>query len=391
MPEPAWEAMTISKGLYIQRVEFSCGQVEIPTGKGSNYNIVILQYKIEMTYIIVGNKYGEALRQGVARQEEAVRAERGPRKGLENSPDLWYRSLKAPCERRNAMPVRSAAVGLSTEPRACEVTTRQLLAYAAGIGDTNARYFDDAAEAGILAHPMFIVAVEWPVALTLRQHPGFKIPREEGMRGVHAGQDVTFHRPIRPGDRLRTTATIVQVRHIRPGAFVLIRYETVDAASQEPVVTSYSSTIYRDVEVEGPDSGIAESPPLPASTLDETACQEVVVAVPREAPHVYTECADIWNPIHTERRVALAAGLPDIILHGTATYALAASQLINRCAAGDPTRLKRLAARFAAMVIPGTTITLRYQATPEAGETVPYTVCNTAGRPAIAGGVAVFR
>jgi acyl dehydratase len=289
------------------------------------------------------------------------------------------------------MPVRSAAVGLSTEPRACEVTTRQLLAYAAGIGDTNARYFDDAAEAGILAHPAFIVAVEWPVALALRQHPGFKIPQEEGIRGVHAGQDATFHRPIRPGDCLRTTATIVQVRRIRPGAFVLIRYETVDAASQEPVVTSYSSTIYRDVEVEGPDSRIAESPPLPASTLDETVCQEVVVAVPREAPHVYTECADIWNPIHTERQVALAAGLPDIILHGTATYALAASQLINRCAAGDPTRLKRLAARFAAMVIPGTTIALRYHATPEAGETVPYTVCNTAGRPAIAGGVAVFR
>jgi acyl dehydratase len=288
------------------------------------------------------------------------------------------------------MPVRSAAVGLTTEPRACEVTTRQLLAYAAGIGDTNARYFDDAAEVGILAHPVFSVALEWPVALTLRQHPGFSIPREEGMRGVHAGQDSTFHRPIRPGDRLRTTATIVQVRRIKPGAFVLTRYETVDATSREPVVTSYSSTIYRDVEVAGPDNGIEEPPPLPTATPAESSRQGVALAVSREAPHVYTECAAIWNPIHTERRIALAAGLPDIILHGTATYALAASQLINRCAAGDPARLKRLAARFAAMVIPGTTITVRYHAPLEAGDAVPYAVYNAEGGLAIAGGVAVF-
>ena len=27
---------------------------------------------------------------------------------------------------------------------------------------------------------------------------------------------------------------------------------------------------------------------------------------------MYTECARIWNPIHTDRAVALAAGLPDI-------------------------------------------------------------------------------
>lgn len=289
------------------------------------------------------------------------------------------------------MPVRSAAVGLTTEPRICEVTTRQLLAYAAGIGDTNPRYVDDAAAAGILAHPVFIVAVEWPLARALRQHPAFELPPQEGRRGVHAGQDSTFHRPIRPGDCLRTSATLVQVRRVKPGAFVLTRYETVEATSAEPVVTTYSGTIYRGVEVDGPDAEIDTSPPLPAASLPEAAaCQEVAMPVSREAPHVYTECADIWNPIHTERQVALAAGLPDIILHGTATYALAASQLINRCAAGDAVRLKRFAARFAAMVIPGTTITLRYHAAPGPGEAVPYTVHNAEGQPAIAGGLAVF-
>ena len=43
------------------------------------------------------------------------------------------------------------------------------------------------------------------------------------------------------------------------------------------------------------------------------------------AAHVYTEGARIWNPIHTDAAVAARAGLPGIILHGTATLALAVS------------------------------------------------------------------
>jgi acyl dehydratase len=101
-------------------------------------------------------------------------------------------------------------------------------------------------------------------------------------------------------------------------------------------VTSYSSTIYRGVPVEGPDIQIDTAPALPVPSSSSALSHQLAIPVARAAPHVYTECAQIWNPIHTERRVALEVGLPDIILHGTATWALAASQLINRCADGEP-------------------------------------------------------
>ena len=80
-------------------------------------------------------------------------------------------------------------------------------------------------------------------------------------------------------------------------------------------------------------------------------------------PHVYTECARIWNPIHTERDVALRAGLPDIILHGTATWALAGREVLRAYGDGDPARLKRLHGRFTAMVIPGTSIVVEHAPT----------------------------
>lgn len=288
------------------------------------------------------------------------------------------------------MSIPSAAVGVTTEPHISEITPRRILAYAAGIGDIHPPYFDDAADPGIVAHPAFCVAVEWPAALALRQHPQFFVTEEDLLRAVHAEQDSIFHRPIRPGDRLCTTATLVQVRAIKPGAFVLTKFDTVDTATGEPVITSYASTIYRGVPVDGPDAQIEEMPPLPSKPSGPAKPQQVAIPVAREAAHVYTECAQIWNPIHTERRVALASGLPDIILHGTATWALAASQLVSHCAGGDPTRLRRLAGRFSAMVIPGTTITVQYEIVPGEEQTVPYTVWNAAGSPAITHGLAVI-
>jgi hypothetical protein len=75
-------------------------------------------------------------------------------------------------------------------------------------------------------------------------------------------------------------------------------------------------------------------------------------------PHVYAECSGIWNPIHTERRVALAAGLPDIILQGTASWSFAARELVDALCAGDPQRVVRLGCRFVGMALPGDELTI---------------------------------
>jgi acyl dehydratase len=171
---------------------------------------------------------------------------------------------------------------------------------------------------------------------------------------------------------------------------VLTKFTTEDAETGEPVVTSYSSTIYRGVGVIGEDAQSEAAPVIPAAPEGLAPRIGVDIPIAREAPHIYTECAQIWNPIHTERRMALQAGLPDIILHGTATWALAASQLIQRCAYGNPRRLRRFAGRFSAMVIPGTTLRLAYATMPDAPQTIFYSVYNAAGARAISSGLAVI-
>jgi acyl dehydratase len=210
--------------------------------------------------------------------------------------------------------------------------------------------------------------------------------REDRLRGVHALQDSTFRRPIRSGDVLVTTAKIVEVRATRAGAFVLVRLDTLEERSVECVVTSYYGSIYRDVAVNGPDVCI-EALPAFSEVAPLRSTEKVEILVRREAAHVYTECARIWNPIHTERRVALEAGLPDIILHGTATWALAAREIVDRFAAGNPRRLRRLAGQFRAQVIPGSTIVFEAG---RAGERVDFVVRNEKGEPAIASGRALI-
>jgi acyl dehydratase len=234
-------------------------------------------------------------------------------------------------------------VGVTVGPIAHDVDARWLMAYAAGLGETDARYYDTLAPGGPAAHPLFPVCYEWPAMLALRDRA---TQEEIAIRSVHATHDLTLHRPPRAGDTLSTSARVTGLAHRRAGTLMTVRQETVDAEGRPVTTTDYGS-VYRDVGFEGEDSGFR---PEARGGLEMPAgAVELHVAASAGLAHVYTECARIWNPIHTDVAVARAAGLPDIILHGTATLALAVSRVLGHLAA-DPRAVRRLSARFTGMV-----------------------------------------
>ena len=69
---------------------------------------------------------------------------------------------------------------------------------------------------------------------------------------------------IRPPERLTTQLTVAGVERRKPGAYMVTRLDTVDAAGK-PVCTSWYGAIYRGVEVKGPDfpAKLAPSPEPP--------------------------------------------------------------------------------------------------------------------------------
>ena len=301
------------------------------------------------------------------------------------------------------MKISSGILGASAGPRIQDIDTRWLMAYAGALGETAPHYLDTTRAGGLLAHPLFPVCYEWPLAVDLRSKT---LTDEIAMRGVHSTHDLTIHRRPRAGDRLSTTAAITSVEPRTPGAYIVTRFETLDADGHPVTSTNYGS-LYLGVACERhpyPD-------PLPERERESNPLSPVGrgqgeghggeghggegrppdwsadVRIPANLAHVYTECARIWNPIHTDRAVALAAGLPDIILHGTATLALAVSEALRREPEGAAA-VVRIRCRFGGMVrLPST---LRVEgwkpAEAGAGRAIAFRAIGADGRPAVRDG-----
>jgi acyl dehydratase len=248
-------------------------------------------------------------------------------------------------------------VGDTVGPLTQEIDARWMMAYAAGLGETDPLYLDTLRPGGIAAHPLFPVCYEWPLAVESR---GRQLGDDVALRGVHATHDLTLHRPLRVGDRLTTSATVVAVAPRRAGAYVLTRYETRDVRGERVSTTDYGS-VYLGVACapEGSlpsrawDKGQGEGQDEGASEWRD----EIPIAA--TLAHVYSECARIWNPIHTDPEVARRAGLPRIILHGTATLALSVSAALRHEPPGTAAQVTRIAARFTGMVPMPSRLTVR--------------------------------
>ncbi len=290
------------------------------------------------------------------------------------------------------MPLLSSAVGLELGPVSVTVTTRSMLAFAAAIGDTGDTTLDDADDRRFMASPCYVAALEWHLASAIDKSGPLGLSADEALREVHAGQDTQFRRAIRSGDRLQIKGTITGVRSSRAGAIVGSKTEISCTGTGETVATSRLTSIYRGVAVSGGDAALEQATDtVPAPAADGRGSERADIAIPRSFPHIYTECSGIWNPIHSERRIALAAGLPDIIVHGTALWALAGREIVNARAQGDPRRLGRLGGRFAAPVTPGTTLRILHCPSVADAEVIGFAVLNEHGEQAISAGIACLR
>jgi acyl dehydratase len=239
----------------------------------------------------------------------------------------------------------SDIVGREAGPQDQLIDARWLMAYSAALGETDARYYDTAA--GVLAHPLFPVCYEWPATRDLRERAGLE---PFNARLVHAQHDLVIHRLPKACEKLNISGKVVAAMQRRPGALIVFRLSTRDGRGGLVSVTDFSA-LYRGIELQGGDRTVEPlaDPPAHAKVLPRVG----EIDVPANAAHVYSECARIWNPIHTDIAYARAAGLPDIILHGTATLALSVSAIRL-----EPAAVRRVRCRFAGMVTMPSTLTV---------------------------------
>ena len=91
--------------------------------------------------------------------------------------------------------------------------------------------------------------------------------------------------------------------------------------------------------------------------------------------------------------MAAKAGLPGIILHGTATLAMAVSRIIADEAGGEPERVAQIYGRFGAMVLMPSEVLVRVNGREkcDGGEAVFFETISANGGRAIRDGLVMLR
>jgi acyl dehydratase len=262
---------------------------------------------------------------------------------------------------------------------------RECILYALGIGlgmdplDPGALKFVYE-RAGLEAFPTMAVVLGWPGRLT---DPAFGVDE----RLVVAGDlKVVLHRPLAAQAKLLSRPRIKDVIDKGPGnAAIILNTRDLVAEDGTPVATVDSSTFARK---HGGFGGKVTETPVPPAVPQTAPDQLCDLPTPPNLALIYRLTGD-ENPLHADPERAKVAGFDRPILHGAASFGVAAHAILRTVADYRPERLASIEARFSKPVFPGETI--RTEMWVE-GDRVSFQ-CRVAGRDAIvlSNGLATLR
>jgi len=173
------------------------------------------------------------------------------------------------------------------------------------------------------------------------------------VRVLHAEQHLEIHRPLPTEGGTVAHNRVLDVIDKGPGKGVLIVMERLlhDEASGELLCTQRSVAIARGNGGAGGTGNLSPAPhPLPGREPDG----HVDIRTATQAALLYRLSGD-YNPVHADPAVAARAGFSAPILHGLASFGVAARAVLQAFDAA-PGVLRSFGVRFSAPVYPGETI-----------------------------------
>lgn len=183
-------------------------------------------------------------------------------------------------------------------------------------------------------------------------HPGFW-PRDldtglDWPRIVHGEQTLQIHRPLPARGVVRSQSRIKGVRDKGEGKGAIVAYErtlTIDGR----LAATVGQTLF--CRGDGGIGSVGEEASAMTSTPDRPPEHSFELQTLPQTALIYRLSGDL-NPLHADPKVALSIGFPKPILHGLATYGVAAFSLLTALDL-PPETLGRLDCRFKAPVFPG--------------------------------------
>ena len=241
-------------------------------------------------------------------------------------------------------------------------TERDTLLYALSLGLGNDPLDPDAlpfifegAPGGLRALPTLAAVLGYPGFWARQPDSGI-----DWVRLMHGEQGLTIHRPLPAAGTVLGRNRISHLIDKGEGKGAIVVVERQVEGEDGTLYATLRQVIFcrGDGGFSQLNGGQPSDPALPAlpATPEDRApdCTDDQPTRP-EAALLYRLMGDD-NPLHADPAVARAAGFERPILHGLASYGLAARAILRQCAGNDPARLRSLDLRFAAPVFPGETL-----------------------------------
>jgi acyl dehydratase len=171
---------------------------------------------------------------------------------------------------------------------------------------------------------------------------------------VHGEHSLELHRPFPATGTIVGSSRVVDVvdKGEGKGALIYTERTLIDKASGALLASIRQTTFARgNGGFGGPQRATPAAHPIPERTPDHV-CD---LPTRPEMALIYRLNYD-RNPLHSDPGFARAAGFPRPILHGLATFGIAAHAILKTFCGYDPARFKAIAGRFSSPVYPGETI-----------------------------------
>lgn len=171
---------------------------------------------------------------------------------------------------------------------------------------------------------------------------------------LHGEQSIRLFKPIPAAGHVVGKSRVVEVidKGEGKGALVYTERDLMDVASGDLICTQASTSFLRaDGGFGGPSGPLKPVHVLPLSA-PEAVCD--LATLPQQAL-IYRLSGD-YNPLHADPDLAQKAGFSQPILHGMSTFGVVCHALVRSQCGYDPARLRSMALRFSAPVLPGETI-----------------------------------
>jgi acyl dehydratase len=200
--------------------------------------------------------------------------------------------------------------------------------------------------------------VTFPTMAVVMGHPGpWMTDPETGIdfvKVLHGEQCLEIHKPLPPEGSVigRTSVMNIVDKGADKGALIITERKLYEQISGD-LLNTQTATIF--ARGNGGFGGPVTSGPIPHVLPDREPDTVVDIPTSTQAALLYRLNGD-RNPLHADPELAKKVGFKAPILHGLASYGIAARAVLKGFDIADASRLKSFGLRFSSPVYPGETI-----------------------------------